>query len=413
MHMPRPFVLRWLMLLAFLCWQPVDLLAKTSPLATPPDWSWLEGYANVFTRTQFQQALETFYARNGAATACIELGELSVRIRTSGEDWREVPFASDDKSRKPAPRRFWKKAAELGPAPAGRPLQGVKVAIDPGHLGGEWAKMEERFFQLGNTRAVVEGDITLAVARRLKPTLEKLGAQVTLLRKSDRPVTRDRAKNLQSAAAADLTGTITPERLRRQSELFFYRISEIRARAQQVNERIKPDVVVCLHLNAEEWGEPENPQLQPRNHLHALVNGCYGTKELECDDVRAEMLQQLFARVIEEAIPLGETVVETLAEESGLPPFSYFSSNAIRVGNGPYLYARNLLANRLYRAPVVFLEPYVMNSQPVWSRIQLGDYSGEKMVEGRSRKSLAAEYADGVAGGLACYYKKARSLESP
>jgi hypothetical protein len=296
----------------------------------------------------------------------------------------------------------------MGPAPAGKPLEGVKIAIDPGHLGGEWAQMEERFFQIGKSRPVVEGDLTLAVAKKLKPMLEKLGAQVLLLRKGDRPATQDRPKSLQSAATLDLTAPFSADRLRRHSELFFYRISEIRARARLVNDVAKPDVVLCLHFNAEEWGEPENPQLQPHNHLHALVNGCYGAKELEADDVRAEMLGHLFGRVAEESVPLTECVVETLAEETGLPPFTYFSPNAIRVGEGPYVYARNLLANRLYRTPVVFLEPYVMNCGPVWRRVQLGDYAGEKKVDGVLYKSLVTEYAAGVAGGLARYYRQAR-----
>lgn len=362
------------------------------------------------TREEFERMLQNHYAKNNAAGECVEIGEESVRIRTHDDAWREVAFAKDPASVTPRRDRFWRAASELGPAPTGKPLQGVRIAIDPGHLGGEWAMMEERFFQLGKTRPVAEGDITLAVAKRLKPMLEKLGAQTVLLRKSDKPVTPERAKTLERAAAAELTGAITAERLRRQSELFFYRISEIRARAQLVNDTLKPDLVLCLHLNAEEWGEPENPQLQPRNHLHAIVNGCYGARELEYEDIRSEMLSHLFSRIADETVPLSECVVETLAEATGLPPFTYFSNNAARVGEGPYLYSRNLLANRLYRAPVVFLEPYVMNSGPVWRRIQMGDYPGEKLVDGLLLKSLPAEYALGVAEGLARYFRKARPM---
>jgi N-acetylmuramoyl-L-alanine amidase len=384
--------------------------AKNSAMAPSPDWVWLSQCNGTMTREEFERMLRTYYARNDAAAGFVEIGEESVRIRTQGDAWQEVSFARASTSKASRLQRFWRKASELGPAPKGKPLQGVRIAIDPGHLGGEWAMMEERFFQLGTTRPVAEGDITLAVAKRLKPMLEKLGAQTVLLRKSDKPVTKERAKTLEGAAAAELTGAFTVERLRRQSELFFYRISEIRARAQVVNELLKPDLVLCLHLNAEEWGEPEKPQLQPRNHLHAIVNGCYGARELESDDIRSEMLWHLFSRMSDEAIPLSECVVETLAEETGLPPFTYFSNNAARVGEGPYLYARNLLANRLYRAPVVFLEPYVMNSGPVWRRIQMGDYPGEKRVDGIMLKSLPSEYALGVAEGLARYFRRERPM---
>jgi len=383
-------------------------LGKISPLAAPPDWGWLANCAHTMTREEFARMLQNHYARNDAAAGWVELEEGGVRIRTGGDTWQNVPFATEATGTAPGIARFWRKASELAPAPEAKPLLGVKIAIDPGHLGGEWAAMEERFFQVGKTRPVAEGDLTLAVAKRLKPTLEKLGAQVFLLRKSDRPVTPLRAKTLESAAAAELTGAFTAERLRRQSELFFYRISEIRARARLVNERLKPDLVLCLHMNAEEWGEPDHPQLQPRNHLHALVNGNYGPRELESDDIREEMLAQLFGRITEEALPLCECVVEALAEETGLPPFTYFSNNASRVGDGAYLYSRNLLANRLYRAPVVFLEPYVMNSGPVWKRVQMGNYSGTKLVDGQPRKSLVNEYSQGVAEGLARYFRRER-----
>ena len=371
------------------------------------DWGWLRACDGVLSRSQFVELLEGMYAPGGAAAGCVEVGERSVRIRTGDDTWTEVAFAQESGPTK-APERFWRAASEMGVATRERPLKGVRIAIDPGHLGGDWAKMEGRFFQMGRSRPVREGDLTLAVAKKLKPQLEKLGAEVQLLRASNRPVTSDRPKDLRDAAIAEIKGSPTPERIQTQSELFFYRISEIRARAQQVNQRWKPDLVLCLHFNAEEWGEPEHPQLQPRNHLHALVNGCYGAKELEWDDVRSEMLVQLFERTTAEALPLTEAVVGALAEETGLPPFTYFSPNARRVGGTAYVYARNLLANRLYRAPVVFLEPYVMNSEPVWKRVQMGDYSGEKLLDGVPRKSLTNEYASGVTEGLARYYRKVR-----
>ncbi len=384
-------------------------VARVSPLAPPPDWSWLEEYQRKLNRNEVLLALEEYYAPGGSAAGYVEVGPSSLRVRTTGESWKELFFLPEGEAGGAVEGgRFWRKAAELGVAPAGKPLLGVRIALDPGHLGGEWAQMEARYFRMGTSRPVTEGDLTLRVAKRLKPQLEKLGAEVVLLRTSDRPSTPDRPDTLRTAAAADLTGSISEERVRSHSELFFYRISEIRARARLVNEQIRPDLVVCLHFNAEEWGEPEMPQLVVHNHLHALMNGCYSSRELAFEDIRSEMLDQLFSKTADEALPLNETVVEALAEESGLPPFTYFSNNARRVGSGAYVYARNLLANRLYRAPVVFLEPYVMNSEPVWKRVQLGDYSGRRIVNGVSCKSLVAEYADGVADGLARYYSTAR-----
>ena len=69
----------------------------------------------------------------------------------------------------------------------------------------------------------------------------------------------------------------------------------------------------------------------------------------------------------------------------------------------PGVWARNLLANRLYECPVVFLEPYVANSKDVFARIRAGDYSGKKEVAGKMRVSLAEEYVDAVIAGLVAH----------
>ena len=55
-----------------------------------------------------------------------------------------LQFASSAESSKTVPR-YWTAAANLA-ANNDLPLSGVKIAIDPGHLGGTWAKMEERWF---------------------------------------------------------------------------------------------------------------------------------------------------------------------------------------------------------------------------------------------------------------------------
>jgi hypothetical protein len=74
----------------------------------------------------------------------------------------------------------------------------------------------------------------------------------------------------------------------------------------------------------------------------------------------------------------------------------------------PYLWARNLLANRLYRCPVIFMEPYVMNSTIDYPRIQAGDYDGQREISGKMQPSIFREYADAVATGLANHYRALR-----
>jgi hypothetical protein len=189
----------------------------------------------------------------------------------------------------------------------------------------------------------------------------------------------------------------------------FYRYSEIRRRAALVNFKLHPDLVLCLHFNAEGWGDPNNPELTDTNHLHLLVNGSYLAEELELDDERFEMIRRLLSRAYDQELPLADTIATAMARETGLPPYQYPTTNSTtKVGTSGYVYARNLLATRLYRCPVVYCEPYVMNSKDVFARIQAGDYEGMRAINGVERKSIFREYADSVVDGLIEYYSKAR-----
>lgn len=397
---------------------------QRSPLAPAPNWGELDQFQGTITREEFVRLLDNVYAPGGAARDVIQVNDSNAVIKTmlTPEQTWTLQFASSTTSAKPAPR-FWRPAVTLPPGQSSQPLAGVKIAIDPGHLGGNWARMEERFFQIGNSKPVMEGEMTLRVAELVMPQLQALGAEVTMVRKSLEPVTPDRPDTLKDPARSELLrqGIRTPREtyanpeesgrgstVQWESEILFYRISEIRHRAEVVNQQIRPDLTLCLHFNAEAWGDPRKPEFVPRNHFHVLLNGCYSAGELRNDDVRFDMMVKLLNRTFPEEFAASTTVAETFARISGLPAYTYHTNNAVQVGTSSYVWARNLLANRLYRTPVIFMEPYVMNSEEVWERVQAGDYEGERMVAGKLRKSIYREYADALTEGLRIYFTQAR-----
>jgi hypothetical protein len=394
-------------------------------LGSKPKWSVLEGYQETITRDEFAHLIKDVYCTHGFAPDLIEIDTAAARILTNRESQKFfiLQFAKDDASRDPVPR-LWHPAKSLPPAKADKPLSGLRIALDPGHLGGEWARMEERWFQVGSTKPVQEGDLTLKVARLLAPRLRELGAKVFFVRNSNEPVTAKRPDDFRELARKilirngvpqprfDVLDPNDPEKeqtIRWQSEILFYRYGEIRRRAALVNFKLHPDLVLCLHFNAEGWGDPNNPILIDINHLHLLVNGSYLQQELEYDDERFEMIRRLLSRAYDEELPLVDTVATAMARETHLPPYQYPTTNSTtKIGTSGYVYARNLLATRLYRCPVVYCEPYVMNSKDAFARIEAGDYDGTRNVNGLDRKSIFREYADSVADGLIEYYSKAR-----
>ena len=398
---------------------------RLSALAEKPDWTRLEAFQETITRADFVRLLDTVYAPGGAAKGMVDVEVDAAVIKTTltpAADFR-LRFAADAATAKAVPRT-WRTPAQLPAAPEGKPLAGLKIALDAGHLGGAWAKMEERFFQVGESRPLIEGEMTLRVAKLLAPKLREMGAEVVNIRDTLEPTTPLRPETLRDTARAELAklgidaprekydGANDPLRaqtVQAQSELLFYRIAEIRQRATLVNTKLQPDLVVCLHFNAEGWGDPLRPEFVPRNHLHVLVNGSYSAGEMRFDDQRCEMLVKLLSRSYDEELPAAEHLATALAAATKLPPYEYTTGNSVRTGPNAYVWARNLLANRLYHAPVAFLEPYVMNSEPVWMRIQAGDYEGEITLAGEPRRSIYREYADAVAEGLRAYYTKARA----
>src|SRR6202035_376767 len=237
-------------------------------------------------------------------------------------------FAKNDTSRNPVPR-LWHPAKSLPHAKADKPLSGLRIALDPGHLGGKWAKMEERWFQVGDSKPVTEGDLTLRVSRMLATRLRKLGATVLFVRNSTQPVTSKRPADFKKLAQEILIKNGVPRprdevlnprdpakegTIKFQSEILFYRYAEIRRRAVVVNTKLHPDLVLCLHLNAESWGDPNAPTLIDNNHLHLLVNGSYLKDELDLDDERFEMLRRLLSRAYDEELPLADTVATSMAK---------------------------------------------------------------------------------------------------
>src|SRR5438874_3945152 len=266
-------------------------------LGAKPRWNVLEHYQQTITREEFSNLVANVYCTHGMPADMISIAPDSARILMNRDSqcYFTLRFAADAKTKEHVPR-LWRLANSLGRASETKPLGGLRVALDPGHIGGKWAKMEERWFQVGDSSPVEEAEIALRVAKLLAPKLRALGAEVTFVRSRNRPATPKRPDDFREIARMILakSGVNNPsdsyengadenkeKSIRWQSELLFYRQSEIRYRARRVNEVLQPDLVLCLHFNAEAWGDPKNPTLIDRDHFHVLVNGSYLPAEID------------------------------------------------------------------------------------------------------------------------------------
>ena len=399
-----------------------------SPLAEKPDWSALKALSGTLTREEFETAMASVYSDNSNFPLPWRVEGEALLVDTSpGDPPVSIAFRLPDAPPARA-TRYWRTPSELPPLqPGDPPLKGLHISLDPGHIGGAYAQVEERWLSMNPGEVVMEGSIVLQVANLIKPRLQALGAVVTLVRSSEEPVTPMRPDTLRPAAREILlqAGITTPQEnyvnredeqrvasVQWQAEKLFYRVSEIRARAQKVNQELRPDLVLCLHLNAEAWGDPLKPTFVPNNHLHLLVNGCYSPDEVKNEDIRFEVLRRLFSRTHEHEIPMADTVAASMAQWTVLPAYVYTKPSARRVSGNPFVYARNLLANRLYQCPVLYFEPYVMNHELTYKRLLLGYYAGRTLVDGQLVTSPQEDYVRGVVVGIQEYFTKVRGASA-
>lgn len=389
-------------------------------LGEEPDWSRLDVYQNSMKREEFINALETVYLPYGYDDQYLTVNPGYALIKKNSHDEEalyRLNFAPW------SPNSIEKDSDKKRRRPHGKSLDGRVIAIDPGHIGGAFSEMEARHFQIGDDPPVKEGDLTLVVSRKLKDALVALGAKATLLRTTAEPLTPKRAEDFLHQAEAieqqfymekeGFTLENTPwetewfkKRIRARAEMLFYRVSEIQRRADIINDRVKPDLTLVVHFNVAPWVEETQQVLPDENHMHVIVHGTYTQEELALDDVRLHLFEKLLSRNHELEIPISAAIADSLANVTQMPAFSYTGTNASNQGDNPYLWARNLLANRLYSGPVIFLEAYCTNSRVVYERIQLGDYEGVREVAGAMRQSLFAEYAQGVVEGLVDYFEQ-------
>lgn len=297
-------------------------------------------------------------------------------------------------------------------------FDGLHLALDPGHIGGDWAETEGRHFRINpGDYYVREGELVLEVARLVKAALVQRGAQVTLLREKNGPLNPRPPKSYfkEATQRVALPKHISwasmvqyGQALRKVMNRMSVISGELLERARIVNEEIRPDALISLHINAAPWpvGEDGQPryELVDSNHSHVLIFGCLSDTELSDPLQREQLVTKMTNGSGATERKLGQALGLAIGRRTGLPPSFYGGKNATRLhGCTPYLWARNLMLLRYVRCPTVLLEPYIANSPQTYSRIQ------EALRNRETNSPLAdndilVEYANAVVEGLLSAY---------
>jgi N-acetylmuramoyl-L-alanine amidase len=415
--MRRLFSLGWL--LAFSCGAfraGGEEALLFSPVSEAPEWRLLDGGQGKLTREEFEERLSRTFDPNGALRPYLlwdDGGVTLFRDPARTQPLYRLTFAAKGAVTMPP-------AASLGTGDSARPLAGKVVCLDPGHIGGDWADIEERTFRIGRDQPVVEGELNLKVCRILEQRLKEAGARVVWTHDGFEPTTSLRPADLypeaisyllQGSRGARLPRTSANRLIRWNAELLFYRSAEIQARARRLNEQLQPDLTLCIHFNAAPWPGGK-VRLTSANRLVLFAHGSYTADEIAYDDQKFHLMRKLLEGSTPLELGVGAAIGERFREGWGFRPESYAGSGySHATGASPYVWYRNLIANRMFDGPVVFVEGPYMNDREMYRWIQAGEYEGARPVAGKNRGNVFREYADLVADGVIGYFR--RQAESP
>ncbi len=221
-------------------------------------------------------------------------------------------------------------------------LQGKRIALDPGHLGGDMRFIEERYVhmkpsdKIGGRDDVAfdEGTLTLGTALILKRLLESAGATVMMTKtqvgesayhKSFADWKRDDFEVEAKKKVEALPEEKRAEALKwwmntTDAEKFskLYNAHDLTARAEKINE-FKPDLTLMIHYNAIPQDRVDGHNVgTDENFNMAFIPGSFVGGELKVREARYHFLRLLLTGTLEKSEKLSKFAMEAFAKELGV-----------------------------------------------------------------------------------------------
>lgn len=303
-----------------------------------------------------------------------------------------------------------------------KPLNGLRVAIDPGHMAGdmEMARIEKKFLdmkpdstgRLNEPVQIAEGILTLQTALLLKTQLEAAGAEVMLTR--SRPNESAFGKTFDEWMKTDMKKALDSlEKIKRitprekqsllkaaKKDVFrkvFFEL-ELQKRAEKINA-FKPDLTVIIHYNVDEgntgWRQPTNV-----NYNMAFVAGSFMKGELSAPLARLEFLRLIVSDDIESSIKLSALAVKQFEQQLRVRPAettdAKYLSQACMPSAARGVYARNLTLTRLVHGTLVYGETLCQDNIKECIALQRKDGTWEGITTSMRVKLAADAYFNAI-----------------
>ncbi len=266
-----------------------------------------------------------------------------------------------------------------------KPLAGMKIAIDPGHIANDTAtgRLEQKFIKM-NVPALhetvdsvpinfAEGQLTWQTANLLAYKLRNAGAEVifthtagmTAFGKTFEQWKKDDYKRtLDSMLLADPSNQnlkdLKSGKMKEDRSIFrfVFKDAELRKRSGIINA-FGPHLTVVIHYNVDEtnapWSKPTT-----KNYCMLFVPGSFEANELATTEDRFDFLRLLLLNDVEQSIEVSSFVGMQFKEKLDVPlagpSDATYLSTSCKKAYKQGVFARNLSMTRLVHGPIVYGE---------------------------------------------------------
>lgn len=300
----------------------------------------------------------------------------------------------------------------LGKQVKKKPLQGYRVAIDPGHFATnlEDAKIEQKYlyFQkdslnLNDSVKMFESVLTFNTAQILQKMLEDKGAKVFVTRNQNNFtsfnctyadwIVKHKKRVLDSLLQARFLSDESFSKLMKSTDYRFFwdffRDFDLLNRANRINQ-FNPHVSIVIHYNVDEkndpWVKPSN-----NNFTMAFIGGVFTENNLEKMESKINFLRLLLTNQLSQSQKLAQETVLNFNKKLNITiasqlDASYLKDNCLAT-KSPGVFARNLILCRKINSPLVYGESLYQDNVDeleklaVWDKVSFGVTSNQRLVK--------------------------------
>ncbi len=320
------------------------------------------------------------------------------------------------------------------------PLQGLRIALDPGHMGGDfWDNLTGKVVSDNQGRRISEGVINLQTSLLLKAEFEKLGAVVFVTHEGLTPVSDldYKSYDLTPFAKSELSEQVhadwfqkiiqsnpigqklydsfnqSPELKKLFSQTkrddYFIKRADLWARAKAIND-FQPDIVLIIHYDTDDTNSVGGVNPKAPKQTKAYVVGGYQNTELGSRLSRSQFARHLLDQNSwNKSLRLSRNILDQIHNQLNLPYAGDGGDQSYKVDKG--VFARNLMIPRFLKAPAISYLECTFYNNPEEFKMML-NAKNPMMIDGKNvpYSDRIANMANAIRDGVVQYATQSNSL---